>query len=131
MPAIGKDVASLFPQTEEAALQIALKYDLIYAHSDYVYIILPDLPRLSGANAPGASHAANGIFGALSHTYTHPPMGYGFPQGGENPPALFPLPVACIQNMTCLLLFPNLLTTMLPNFRIIRIYVLVLLLLRN
>ena len=31
---IGKDVTSHFPQTEEAALQIALKYDLIYAQSE-------------------------------------------------------------------------------------------------
>ena len=66
---IGKDVASHFPQTEEAALQIALKYDLIYAQSGYVYIVLPDLPRPSGTNALGASHSANGIVGALSHLY--------------------------------------------------------------
>ena len=31
LPPIGKDVASHFPQTEEAALQLVLKYDLISA----------------------------------------------------------------------------------------------------
>ena len=79
LPPIGKDVASHFPQTKEAALQIALKYDLIYAQSGYVYTVLPDLPRPGGANAPGASHSADGIVGALSHLYAQPSMGYGFP----------------------------------------------------
>ena len=89
---IGKDVASHFPQTEEAALQIALKYDLIYAQSGYVYIVLPNLPRLGGANAPGASHSADSIVGALSHPYSQPPMGYGLPQGGANTSGTFPPP---------------------------------------
>ena len=79
---IGKYVASHFPQTEEAALRIALKYDLIYAQSGYVYTVLPNLPRLGGANASGASHSTDGIVGALSHPYAQPPMGYGPPQGG-------------------------------------------------
>lgn len=61
LPAIGKDVASHFLQTEESTLQIALQYDLIYAQSGYVYTVLPNLPRPGGANALGASHAANGI----------------------------------------------------------------------
>ena len=78
-PSIGKDVASHFPHKEEETFQIALKYDLIYAQSGYVYTILPDLPRLGGANASGASHADDGIVGSLSHPYTHPTMGYGFP----------------------------------------------------
>ena len=39
---IGKDFTSHLPQTEEVALQIALKYDLIYAQSGYVYTVLPD-----------------------------------------------------------------------------------------
>ena len=81
---IGKDVASHFPQTEEASLQIAVKYDLIYAQSGYVYIVLPDLPRPGGANAPGASHSTNGIVGALSNPYAQPPVGYGLPQGGAS-----------------------------------------------
>ena len=79
LPTIGKDVASHFPHTKEATLKIALKYNLIYAQSGYVYTVLPDLPRPSGANAPGAFDAADGIIGSLSHLYTHPPMGYGFP----------------------------------------------------
>lgn len=82
LPPIGKDVASYFPQTEEAALQLALKYDLIYAQTGYVYTVLPDLPRPGGANTPGAPHSADGVVGALSHPYAQPPMDYGFPGGG-------------------------------------------------
>ena len=89
---IGKDVASHFPQTEEAALQIALKYDLIYAQSGYVYTVLPDIPRPGGANAPGASHSTDGIVGALSHPYAQPPMGYGFPLGEASTSSTFPPP---------------------------------------
>ena len=75
---------------------MALKYDLIYAQLGYVYAVLPDLPRPGGANALGASHATDGVDGTLSNPYAQPPMEYGFPQGGPVPPALFPLPVACI-----------------------------------
>ena len=89
---IGKDVSSHFPQIEEATLQIALKYDLIYAQSGYVYTILPDLPRPGGANAPGASHSIDGIIGALSHLYNQPPMGYGLPQGGASTSSTLPPP---------------------------------------
>ena len=89
-PPISKDVASHFPQTEEAALQIALKYDLIYAQSGYVYTVLPDLPKPGGANAPGASHSTDSIVGSLSHTSAQPPMGYGFPPGGANTSSTFP-----------------------------------------
>ena len=64
-PSIGKDVESHFPQTKEEALQVALKYDLIYAQSRYVYTILPDLPRPGDAKAPGTSHATDGIIGTL------------------------------------------------------------------
>ena len=81
---IGKDVTSQFPQTEEFSLQIVLKYDVIYTQSGYVYTVLPDLPRPSGANALGASHTADSIVGALFNPYAQPPMGYGFPQGGEH-----------------------------------------------
>ena len=83
LPPIGKDVASHFPQTEEAALQIALKYDLIYAQFGYVYTILPDLPKPDGPNASGASHSTDGIVGALSHTYAQPPPGHVFPLGAS------------------------------------------------
>ena len=89
---IEKDVASHFPQNEEAALQIALKYDLIYAQSGYAYTVLPDLPRPGGANALGASHATDGIVGALFNPYVQPPMGYGFSQGGASTSGNFPPP---------------------------------------
>ena len=50
-----------------------------------------------------------------------------FLREGPAPPALFPLPVACIQDTACLLLFPNpLFTIMLPNLPIIHIPSLVL-----
>ena len=91
-PAIGKDFASHFLQTEEFFLQIALKYDLIYAQSGYVYTVLLDLPRPSGANTPGESHATEGIVGSISHSYTHPPMCYSFPQGGTKSSNTFPPP---------------------------------------
>ena len=73
-----------------------LKYDLVYAQSGYVYTVLPDLPRPGGANALRASHATNGIVGALFNLYDQPPMGYGFSQGGANTSYTFPLPVARI-----------------------------------
>ena len=81
-PPIGKYLRSHFTQTKEITLQIALKYDLIYAQSGYVYIVLLDLPRTSDSNAPGTPHATDSIFGAVAHTYAQPPMGYGFPLGG-------------------------------------------------
>lgn len=89
-PTIRKDVTSYVPQTEEVALQISLKYDMIYAQLGYFYTILPDLPRLSGANALGASHSIDSVVGALSHPYAQPPMGYGFPQGGASTSNTFP-----------------------------------------
>ena len=92
LPPIGKDVALHFPQTEEAGLQLALKYDLIYAQTGYVYTVLPDLPRLGDANAPGAPHVADNMVGAISHTYAQPPMGYGFPGGGGSTSRTFSPP---------------------------------------
>ena len=82
LPPIGKDVASHFPQTEEATLQMALKYDLIYAQTGYVYTVLPDLPRLGNAHAPGAPPTTDSIVGAISNPSAQPPMSYGFPGGG-------------------------------------------------
>ena len=92
LPPIGKDVASHFPQTKEAALQLALKYDLIYAQTGYVYTVLRDLPRPGGANDLGASHSTDGIVGALSHLYAQPPMGYGLPPRGTSTSSTFPPP---------------------------------------
>ena len=79
---IGKDVASHFPQTEEDALQMALKYDLIYAQTGYDPTVLPDLPRPSDAHTPGAPHATGSIVGSISHPSAQPLMSYGFPGGG-------------------------------------------------
>ena len=92
LPTIRKDVSLNFPQIEEVTLQIVLKYDLIYTQFGYVYTVLPDLPSPDGANAPGESYATDDIIGALSHPYTHPPMGYGFPQGGANSSSTFTPP---------------------------------------
>lgn len=38
---ITKYISSHFPQTEEEALQTAMRYDLIYFQSGYVYTIIP------------------------------------------------------------------------------------------
>ena len=92
MPPIRKYVASHFPQTEEATLQIALKYDLIYAQTSYVYIVLPDLPRPSDSHTLGAPHAVDSTVGAISHTYAQPPMGYGFPGEGGSTSGTFSPP---------------------------------------
>ena len=50
---------------------------------------------------------------------------------GPAPLKLFPLSVACIQDMACLLLFPNLFTTIFPNLLIFHIRSLVLQLLQH
>jgi hypothetical protein len=42
---LSKYVASTFPQTEEGAISKDQEYDLIYAHSGYLYIIIPDASR--------------------------------------------------------------------------------------
>jgi len=63
---ISKYFVSHFSQIEEEAFQTTLRYDLIYAQSSYVYIVIPDLTRPGGANAQGASHATS-IVGAISH----------------------------------------------------------------
>jgi len=39
---IAKYVVSNFPQCGEEAIQIDLKFDLIYAQSSYVYTVIPD-----------------------------------------------------------------------------------------
>ena len=55
------------------------------------------------------------------------PWAMVFLREGPTPPAIFPLPVARIQDMACLFFLPNLLfTTLLPNLLIIRIHSLVL-----
>jgi len=88
LPPIGKDFTSKFPQKKEYVLQIALKYDLIYAQSVYLPIVLLELPTPSGANAPGASHATDGIVGYISYPYQQPyslpKFSYSQPQGGTS-----------------------------------------------
>lgn len=61
-----------------------MRYDLIYAQSGYVYTVILDLPHPGGANAPGASHGAEGIIEDISHPsqYTH--QSYGYLQGGTS-----------------------------------------------
>jgi len=62
---IAKDAMSHFPKKEEESLQTALRYDLIYAQSGYVYTIMPNLPHPGDANALGASHATDDIIGDI------------------------------------------------------------------
>lgn len=73
-----------------------MKYDLIYAQTGYVYIVLINLPRPNDSNAPRASHATNDIIEYISHTqpspYPKPPMSYGQPHGGHNFAYTYPLP---------------------------------------
>ena len=75
---IGKVVASNFPQNDEEDIQIALRYDLIYVQSGYVYTVIPypALPR--SANPLGASHATDDNVGSfsLSSPYTQQSSGY-------------------------------------------------------
>jgi hypothetical protein len=45
LPPIAKDVAMTMPSVEEEAIQKAQQYDLIYAQSRYLYVLLPNAPR--------------------------------------------------------------------------------------
>jgi len=81
---IAKDVASHFPQTKEEALQTALRYDLIFSQSGYVYTAILDPPHRGGANAPGESHAADDINGSISHPSPYTQQSYGYPHGGTS-----------------------------------------------
>jgi hypothetical protein len=80
---IAKDVASTFPQTEEEAIIKAQQFDLIYAQSGYLYIVLHDAPRPIpfGQDKPGMSHAVDGLIGSMMHhnPYNQPPPIYGEP----------------------------------------------------
>ena len=105
---IAKDVTSHFPQTKEAALQTALRYDLIYAQSSYVYTIIPNIPHPGAANSLGASHATDGIIGDISHPSPYAQQSYGYPQGAAVPLTLMPLlPATCIQDKEPLTHLPN------------------------
>jgi len=58
-----KDVTSQFPQSEEEDLQIALKFELLYTQSGYVYTVIPNFPWPNIANVSGEYHVADGIVG--------------------------------------------------------------------
>ena len=68
LPPIAKDVTSECPQSEEEAILKAQQFDLIYAHSRYLYTVIPYAPRPSTSyrDAPGASHATDDIIGSIS-----------------------------------------------------------------
>ena len=70
LPPIAKDIV---PQFEEEAILKAQQFDLIYAHPGYLYTIILDTPHpdTSYRNAPGASHAADGIIGLVSQQPQH------------------------------------------------------------
>ena len=85
LPIIAKDVASERPQSEEEAILKAQQFDLIYAQSGYLYTIIPNAPHgdSSQQDAPGASHAADGIIGRVS---SHPqPFSIARPTPGPDP----------------------------------------------
>ena len=69
LPPISKDVTSKCPQIEEEAILKAQQFDLIYTHFGYLYTIIPDALHVgtSYQDAPGASHATDGIIGSVSH----------------------------------------------------------------
>jgi hypothetical protein len=77
-------VAATFPQTEEEAISKTQQFELIYAQSGYLYMVLPDAPRPMpfGQDKPGMSHSADGLIGNTTHHNPppqQPPM-YGTPQ---------------------------------------------------
>ena len=97
-PSIGKYVTSHFPQTEEEALQVALKYDLIYAQSSYVYTVYRIFPNLV---VP--IHWGNLTSPMISLDLFHIriltlPWVMVSHREGPTPLALIPLLAACIQD---------------------------------
>ena len=46
LPPIAKDVTSECLQSEEEAILKSQQFDLIYAQSRYLYIVIPDAPHL-------------------------------------------------------------------------------------
>lgn len=103
---ISKYVSSHFHQTEEEALQIALKYDLIYDQLGYVYTILPDIPWPSVSNTPREYHVNDGIVGSISLPqplpYLQPAMSYSQPQGQTSSTYTYPpLNPSCVNSYQC------------------------------
>jgi hypothetical protein len=62
-------VASNFPQSEEEAISKAQQYDLIYSQSEYLYTVLPDLPKPVpfDQDKPRMSHSVDGLIGNTMH----------------------------------------------------------------
>jgi hypothetical protein len=77
-------VAFTFPKSEEEDISKAQQFDLIYAQSGYLYIVLPDASKLVpfGQDKPRMSHATDGLIGTTTHhnPYIQPPPMYGAPQ---------------------------------------------------
>jgi hypothetical protein len=78
---VSKEVASTFPQSEEEAINNAKQFNLIYAHSGYLYIVFPDASKIIpfGQDKPRMSHTRDGLIGSMNHIkpYGHPPPAYG------------------------------------------------------
>jgi hypothetical protein len=100
-------VVATFPQTEEEAISKTQQFELIYAQSKYLYMVLLDTPRPMpfGQDKPRMSHSSYKLIGNTTHQNPlpqQPPM-YGTPQylseyGGipyyPPPPYQQPYPVA-------------------------------------
>jgi hypothetical protein len=66
---LAKDVAATFPQSEEEAISKTQQFELIYAQSGYLYMLLSDAPILVpfDQDKPGMSHSADGLIGNTTH----------------------------------------------------------------
>ena len=69
VPLLAKYVASTFPQNEEVAISKTQQYDLIYAQSGSLYIVLLDAPRHIpfAQDKPGMYHSVDGLIGTTTH----------------------------------------------------------------
>ena len=81
---IENDVSFKHPKSKEEAILKAQQFDLIYAHSGYLYTIIPDASHLKTSyyDAPEESHAVDDIIGLVSQQ----------PQHRLTPPAVTPQP---------------------------------------
>jgi hypothetical protein len=81
---LAKYVASTFPQSKEYSITKAQHFNLIYAQSGYLYIVIPNAPRHVpfGQEKPGMSHATDELIGTTTHhnLYIRTPPMYGTPQ---------------------------------------------------
>ena len=90
LPPIAKDIEYEHPQSEEEAILKAQQFELIYAQSGYIYTIIPYAPHASTSyrDAPGASHAIDGIIGYVSHQSQHNPVPPMMPPQPRNTPSV-------------------------------------------